>query len=80
MPKIISPIDIGTPTDAQIELMPRAGQPAIWQDYRQKIESLIDTAKSITIINVDDVPTMKKARETRLILRQLRIGLEDYRK
>ena len=63
-----------------LDAMPRADLPAIWDDYREQAQKLKATAETLTVSDVTQVSEMKLARATRLTLRQLRIAIEAKRK
>lgn len=63
-----------------LELMPRADLPAIWEDFRAKVEKLKATAETLTVTDISQKAEMKLARTTRLALKDLRVDLEKRRK
>jgi hypothetical protein len=72
-------IELVTETPA-LETMPRADLPAIWEDYRAKLEKLKATAETLTVTDVSQKAEMKLARTTRLLLKDLRVDVEKRRK
>ncbi len=67
-------------TAPDLDAMPRADLPTIWNDYRAQIEKLKATAETLTVTDVSQVNEMKLARVTRLTLREVRIQIEKRRK
>jgi len=63
-----------------LEVMRRADLPVIWDDYRNQLEKLKQTALTLKVTSVEQKLEMKLARETRLAIRQLRIEVEKRRK
>lgn len=47
----------------------------IWSQFRAKAEALKTTAETLTVTSLDDKANMRLARQTRLSLREIRLGL-----
>jgi hypothetical protein len=67
-------------TEQDISLMQRADVPAVWEDFRSKLERLKITAETLTVTDVSQVDEMKLARATRLTLKNLRVEIETKRR
>ena len=63
-----------------IDAMPRADAPAIWEDFKAQAQKLKATAETLQVTSVTQTAEMKLARTTRLTLRTLRIAIENKRK
>ena len=63
-----------------LDLMPRADLPQIWDVYRAQVSSLKETALSLTINSADQIKEIKLARTTRLALKEIRVAVEKRRK
>lgn len=66
--------------EPNLEAMQRADLPAIWEDYRAQAEKLKVTAETLVVTDASQTAEMKIARTTRLMLRSLRVAIENKRK
>lgn len=68
-PPPLPPLEIvaTVPTDAKTV--------GIWSEFRAKAEALKTTAETLTVTSLDDKANMRLARQTRLSLREIRLGL-----
>lgn len=53
---------------------------AVWDGFKSKAEELMKTATTLTVTDASQVAEIKKARDIRLLLRDLRISIEKRRK
>lgn len=75
----MNPPDV-LPASTDVSTMKHADLPAIWDGFRLKLEALKTTAETLTVTDAGQVVEMRKARETRLALRQIRLAVEHKRK
>lgn len=63
-----------------IETLKRADAPAIWDDYRSKLEKLRATAETLTLEDTKSKQGLAIVRATRLSFKSLRVEVEHRRK
>lgn len=75
LPQVLTPAE-----SPEVESLPRADLPAIWDGYKSQAEKLATTAKTLVVTDASQLADMRLARATRLELRQVRLDVEARRK